>query len=443
MAAFSFELGFQRALLRLMMRDELFCLLATQHVRPSFFTIEPLGWMFRLFDQHWKGHMQAPTDVVLRNAIIRVPQDRAQAYMLEAESVIACGEVPEHEWLKEQLTDFCRRNMFAIAHEESARLFNAGQVAKAYDVMADAQDRMREVDFAPVSRQWFFEELPERQRKRTARAERGNCFYTGIPELDRATGGVQEGEVWAVFSYAKIGKTTWLANQGYNAIRMQKQRVAHFILEGRDHEVPDRYDALFSNSLYSRVRRGEIDAQRYRELEEEYSYNRGLLVIRTFNDWNVNILAIQGELRELRAHNFVPAMIIVDYADLLRARHRVDSEREHQIEGNRDLKRLANQEGFATWTAWQAKAPKENAGRVPHVLTSASVADAYGKVRIVDAFGSINITDQEKARGEMRVYWEGHRSVDIRKMWLVSNDLSRSRMVTEVVAEAPALKAAE
>lgn len=157
-------------------------------------------------------------------------------------------------------------------------------------------------------------------------------------------------------------------------------------------------------------------------------------MVRTLNDWAVSVLHVQGELRELRAHHFVPQMLVLDYADLLRSRSSVESEREHQLAGCRDLKRLSSQEGLACWTAFQAKAPKEGSHRLPHVLTSASVADCYAKVRIVDAYGSVNMTDQERGRGEMRVFWEAHRSADIRKLWVVRNDLSRGRMVSEVLA---------
>ena len=81
----------------------------------------------------------------------------------------------------------------------------------------------------------------------------------------------------------------------------------------------------------------------------------------------------------------------------------------------------------------QTQRPKPAAHTKEHVLTSADVADAYAKVRIVDAFGSLNMTDEEKVRGEMRVFWEAHRDSPITKCWSINNDLSKQRMVTAVV----------
>ncbi len=140
-------------------------------------------------------------------------------------------------------------------------------------------------------------------------------------------------------------------------------------------------------------------------------------------------------MEEVKVRNFRPSLLIVDYVDLLRSRYRCDSETKHQVEASRDLKRLVNQTDVACWTAWQAQRPKPNAHEKEHILTSGNVADAYAKVRIVDSYGSLNMTNDEKKKGEMRVYWEDHRDAPVNKCWLVQNDLSRMKMVTEILSD--------
>jgi replicative DNA helicase len=436
MAAFQFEPGFQRAVLRLMMVDDVFCLRALQHCRASFFTTEPLGWIFNVLAEYWKTYRMTCGDVPLRGALRYVRQDKVALYYAEIEAVIAAGNVAESDYVKHELGNFCRRNLFSQAHQESARLFNAGKADEAYDMMAATQDEIRKVDFGTVDRQWFFEELDDRQRERYQRTMEKHAFATGITDLDFVTeGGVQRGEVWAVLAYAKRCKTTWLTNQGFNAVRMYAEPVLHVILEGQGHQIAAKYDALFSNQLYTAVKRGEIDPQAYAAMQQEYMRMRELLVIRTLNDWDVNILQVKAELDELKSHAFRPGLLILDYVDLLRSRYRADSETKHQVEASRDLKRLVNTEEVACWTAWQAQRPKENAHQREHVLTSGNVADAYAKVRIVDSYGSLNATDDEMKKGEMRVFWEGHRDAPVNKTWVITNDLSRQRMVTSILAD--------
>lgn len=437
MPLFPFDVGFQRSVLRLMQTDDLFCMRALKYIESGFFTHEALGWVFKVIERYWKDYQILCGDVPLRDALQYARDDKLAYYSAEVDQIIFLGEVASSNYVKDKLADFCKRNVFSIAHKESADLFNQSNTDKAYDVMAYAQDRIREIDFGEIDRQWFFEELQERQRQRRAKQMLSHrAMSTGIPDLDLLTdGGVQDGEVWAVLAYAKRCKTTWLINQGFTALRMYAEPVLHIILEGRGEQIGNRYDACFSDNLYKKVKVGEIDPQSMRVMQDEYVRLRQLLVIRTMNDWDVNILQVKAEIEEVKAHNFKPGMLIIDYVDLLRSRYPVDGETEHQVAASRDLKRFINQTGMKCWTAWQAQRPKPNAHTKKHVLTSGSVADAYAKVRIVDAYGSLNATDEEMATGEMRVFWEGHRDAPVNKTWLIANDLSRMKMITDVITD--------
>jgi hypothetical protein len=243
---------------------------------------------------------------------------------------------------------------------------------------------------------------------------------------------VHLGELWVVFAYAKRGKSTWLINQGYNALNVMARPVLHIVLEGSGEQIAARYDAIFSQELYTNVKHGTINPTAYKAMHERYARLKKKLVIRTLNDWDVNVLHIQAEMAKLKAQNFKPELLLVDYMDLLRSRTRCDSETQHQVNAARDLKRLVNQEQVACWSAWQAQRPKSGSQEREHVLTSANVADAYAKVRIVDAYGSLNATDAEMEEGRMRVYMEGHRDAPIGRLYTIRNDLSTMRMITSV-----------
>lgn len=413
------------------MVDEAFGSKVVRLLDASHFTTEPLGWIFGVQARYWQEYAVRCTDVPLRNALKYARTEQVPRYSAEVEAVIALGAVPEAGYIKSELREYARRAVFAEAHQESAKLFNEGKHAEAYDLMAKAQDRIRAIDFEDVDRQWYFEEFVEREAQRRSVAALGfRAFGTGLKELDEATdGGVHPGELWVVEAYAKRGKTTFLINQGYRATYVHREPTLHLILEGQGKKIAARYDACMSDDLYARVKSGALSTQSYRVLQEEFVRLRGLLVIRTINDWDVNILHVQNELRELRARGFMPTMLIVDYMDLLRARTRADSETEHQLQAARDLKRLVNQEDLACWSAWQAQRPKPGAHLKKHILTSSHAADCYAKVRIVDAYGSLNATDEELRLGQMRIYWEGHRDAPVGLLWRVQNDLSRMRMV--------------
>lgn len=432
--------AFQRAVLRLMCVDLAFCVRAMEYLAPEHFTSPAYGWVLKIISDYWQTYQSQPSDMIIREAARSLPRDKAPHYLQEIDAIAALGPVPEKDYVVSQLTDFCKRAVFAVSHQESARLFNAGKPDEAYDLMARAQEQIALIEFDKADRVWLFDELDDRQRARVRATfdPLRMVWSTGIPELDKLTdGGVHPTEIWALITYAKRGKTTFLVNQGFHAARLHRSPTAHFVFEGTSQQIAARYDARFSQELYSKVKRGEIDARVYRALQLEYQALRRLMVIRTVNDWDVNILTIQNELQYLKSQGFVPAKIIVDYCDLGRARERVDSEQQHQLYFTRDLKRFCNQNELACWTAFQAQKPKPGAHQKPHILTSGNVADCYAKCRIIDSWGSANMTDDEKERGEMRLFWEDHRDHPVGRMWSITNDFSRMTMATSVIDHTP------
>jgi len=425
-----FGIEFQRAIVRLAQVDDAFAYRAVKHVEPGFFSIEPLGWLWKGIRAHVEAYRKPPTDIVLQEWLRALPGDKQVTYVPEVHAVRAIGEVKDSEYVKDKLREFLRRNIFATAHRESALLFNENKFDDSYGVMAKAHDAIQTLDFEVVDRQWFFDEVSTRQHARSlASMSFEQNFTTGVPMLDRISeGGVKLGEVWAIMGYAKRGKTTWLINQAFGATRVHRAPTLVINMEGKGSQWADKLDACFSRGLYYNVKRGQIDPALWREMHAEYLGLRRLLVIRTRNEWDTNILDIQAELDELRAQNFRPRVLIVDYMDLGRARDRADSETAHQIAFARDLKRFAVNEELACWSAWQAQRPKPDANVREHIITSGMVADAYAKVRIVDGFGSINATDEEWKRGHARLYWENYRDAAVNETFWIQNDLARMRM---------------
>jgi len=430
--AFEFGTGFQRQVLRLCMIDEAFAQKAMEYLDVDHFTAEELGWVFKSMHAYHEQYSRRCTETPLREALRQESAERAALYSGELDAIMALEQVPEAPYLKNELREFVRRQVFAVAHNQSAKLFNAGRTDEAYDVMGAAQDQIHKITFDTVDRQWFFEELGGRYSDRIRESLNADheVFRTGLDPLDDATGGVQKGELWVVFAYAKRCKSTWLVNMGWSATYVDCAPTVHFQLEGKGAQIAAKYDARFSQELYSDVKAGRMSVPTFRWLQEDYLRRRQLLVIRTLNDWDVSVLHLQAELSELKAQGFTPEMCILDYMDLGRSRAKVDSETQQQMNFARDFKRLLLQNDMAGWSAWQAQRPKKGAHDIEHILSSSDVADAYAKVRIVDAYGSLNATDEEMRMGTMRFFMEAHRDSPVNQIYRIENDLARVRMVT-------------
>lgn len=428
-----FDLRFQRDVLGLMMHNDVFGMRALEHLQPGFFQSEALGWMFKLYHSHWQEWTQRLSPTVVFHEWRKLPADKQRLFEQEVMHVMQGDLVLNAGYIQAQLKEFVSMNIFVEAHRQSAKMFEAGHRDDSYRVMREANERISQITFEQPARQWFFEELEERQRSRVMRLNDPLRVprTTGLPELDQRCGeGVQDGEVWAVLAYSKRCKSTWLHNQGFFSTRIHRLPTLHIVLEGLETDIADRYDACFSRELYARVKRGEINAEAYYHLQNDYAKLRKKLVIRCYNDWQITMDHIVAELAALKGQGFEPRTLIVDYVDCLRSRDpKCNGETQHQLDATRDLKRLTNDRGYATWTAFQAQRPVKGSQSKKHYLTSSNVADAYAKCRVVDSFGSLNATDEEMANNEMRVYWEAHRSAPMGIPYRITNELATMRML--------------
>jgi replicative DNA helicase len=426
---FSYDIPFQRAVLRLCMIDDVFNARAMEHLSASYFTTQAHGWIFGALKQYNDDYRMRCTDMPLRNF---AAQAQNTAYVQEVEIVISLGLVPEADYVKAELREFIRRAAFALAHKETQLLYNGGKHNQSYDVMRDAMDKINTIDFDEVDRTWFFEDVRQRTR---ANYHKGidpteDTFTTGWPEFDRyVNGGIHIGEVFLLLGKAKRGKSTFLVNQVFHGVRLSRQPVLVINLEGSTQLWSNRLDACFTGELYDNVRKGDITPEIWRAMLAEYESNRKMCVIRTLGDWSPNILHIEAELIELKAQNFKPKIIVLDYVDLLRSRYEAKSETDHQVASMKDTKLLANK-GYAIWSACQGQRPKTSDETKPTILRAANIADAYGKVRIADGWGSLNATDEEKRLGKSRLFWEEYRDGQVGKLFAMDHDLKSMRMGT-------------
>lgn len=431
MKTFAFGPEFQRALLRLAMIDPSFCHKSMMYVRPSFFTSRPLGWIFIQMRKYYREFESKMSDMVLRECATKDP-----GYLIEAEAVIAT-RVADADYIRSQLQEFVRRNIFARAHEESQQLYNDGQHVKAYDLMCKAMDELRAVDFEAVDRSWLFDELPQRMKRRyhASRDPTEGVYPTGIEAVDDIMGGgPKRGETHLILAPPKMGKTLWLIDKGFVATRVLRKPVLYINLEGNTKLIEDRFDSCFSTELYTQVKRGEIRPALYNEMSEEYRQLRGLLVIRTLNDFDVTILHVASEVKELESVGFEPELILIDYVDLMRSRNEAGTETQHQIDSMRDLKRFSNR-GYCIWSACATQRPKEGDDEREFLWKSSNIANAYDKIRVADGYGSLNATREERERGECRYYLENYRDAAVGRVYRLHNENDRMRIAVTVKEE--------
>jgi replicative DNA helicase len=122
-------------------------------------------------------------------------------------------------------------------------------------------------------------------------------------------------------------------------------------------------------------------------------------------------------------------IVIVDYADIMAPDFRTQDTIENSKSVYLALRALAAEENVAMLTATQGN--REGSKAV--VLKGEHVADDYNKVRTVDIMISINVSDEERANGEARLYFAASRNQEGGMTVFIKQDLSRMKFIASIV----------
>ena len=371
---------------------------------------------------------ERPTMLVLSTESRRIsPTDPARAGV---QAILNAKDVRDSEYVTKQIIEWARRQLFAVAFEESRQQWNTNQFDAAMTTMMTRINAIQSLQMEGADRGWFFEDFDARQERRATVAAGLDYFPTGIDGIDsRMYGGLSYGELGVAVAYSKIGKSFWLNQMGFICARMRR-RCLHFVLEGGRAKCEDRYEARFMQTMYHEVRKGDIESKDLSIARREYTILKGNLVIRGHADkeaWRITPADILAELEALKDQfGWVPDMIVIDYGDLIHADG--DNERERQKNAFRFLKAIsgrhefAGHQGYAVWTASQAVRPDKGADMREHVVTPRDIADCYEKVRASDAILSLNITKREADARQGRVYLGDYRDNEAHKLVRVKTD---------------------
>lgn len=231
---------------------------------------------------------------------------------------------------------------------------------------------------------------------------------TGIGHLDFALdGGLRRGELGVISSPPKRGKTSTLINLVFGAItHVQGYTVVHYSLEMDKHDVAARYDArLLGDKCILRYQ--DMDAYLV-ELQASLAQVVGNLRVQQYFTRAASIQTVRSHLSILAAQGFVPDLVVVDYADIMRPVRRLGEHRHEQAGIYEDLRQLAGEFNCGVWTASQTNRLSLDEETVGLVHT----AESLEKVMIADLIISFCQTRDEAAHGLCRLFGAGCRRVD-------------------------------
>jgi replicative DNA helicase len=252
------------------------------------------------------GHLRHYAQIVKENALMR--------RLLTTTHEIQ-GSVLRHEAAPRDLVEQAERAMLEVAHDDRQKDFRSIE-----EVLHDELDKLHRLSVEGTA-------------------------LTGTPsgfkDLDEITGGFQPGNLIIIAARPSMGKSALVTNIAENAAIDYGKAVALFSLEMSETELAQRFVASQARVKGEELRKGRVAEHRWAKIVEASArLANAPLFIDDSSD--VGMLEIRAKARRLHQQHEL-GLVIVDYLQLMRPDHTIESRVQQVGEMSRGLKILARE----------------------------------------------------------------------------------------------------
>ena len=408
--------SFQEKILQGLLTDHQWAAQMVEVMRPDFFELKYLEYLCEKYFNYFVEYRCFPTQSLLISIIKDaladdgdvLLRDQIVSYLIRAKENPHPGDIA---YVKEKSLDFCKRQAFKEALEQSVELISTDNFESVISLMKNAVS----IGMANTVGHDFFEDMESRFQK----INRCVC-PTGIPQLDAKdilAGGLGRGEIGVVTANTGVGKSHFLVQMGANAMKCGKN-VLHYTFELTEQAVGIRYDSNLCNISSSDV----VDQKDYVKKFYEENDDLGRLIIKEYPTGYPSVTTLRNHIEKLALRGFKPSVLIIDYADIMRSTRSYDSLRHELKLIYEELRNLAMELRIPIWTASQANRDSANSD----IVGLENMSEAYGKAMVADLVVSLSRKPTEKATGAGRLFVAKNRAGEDGILFPIHIDTARS-----------------
>lgn len=379
--------GFQVKVLAAMFTDRIFLQQISDIIQADYFESDANSWLLEVILTHFTEYKAPPSKDVLKVKLTELhddgPESVLKAAILEQlKDVFRFMESDDLTFVKDEILKFCKNQEIKRAIMESVALLQLGNYDQIKTNMDKAMKAGADTDIGLDYKTSVAARYDEAAR---------HTITTGWDVVDDLMdGGLANGELGVVMAPAGIGKSWLLINIGANAIKAG-HTVIHYTLELNKEYVGQRYDSVLTG----------INAQTLKHhqdtVQDKMDTLKGELIVKYYPTKSVGVMGLKAHLEKSIMLGKKPALVIVDYGDLLKINVKKDKH-EALEELYEDLRGMAGEYDVPVWTASQAgrSALEED------IIEADKIASSYGKVMVADFLMSLSRKVEDKMSGTGR-----------------------------------------
>jgi len=385
------DIEFEEEVLARALRDAMYLKKASGILDAHHFGTKHHSWVWKQMKEVWSAYRElcSPKMFVARVKRDFLELDDREPYLQLVKKLFRLKPKASAASLDE-LSQFVRFVNAQLALEKGATALEKGKVDDVYGVMQEISQK----DLRPrvYTRVKWIEEFEERQRERKHRKEHPEEYTsipTGLSKLDSIITGIQIGEIGLVLGTTGRGKSIFLNNLAYTAVKLGFP-TAYFAFEMPARQIAQRQDARWLQMPYRKFKDYAFTPSELREINVKLGRMRprwkSLFQIFSMPVRSATINTVISALDDAYLEDgFKPKLLLFDSADHLLPTGRSESFRLDQANVYWAMKGLAESDGYAIWSSTQAK--QEYATRT---ITAEGGSESYDKARIADVMVSLN-----------------------------------------------------
>jgi len=428
---------FEQAVLACLVQDQKFMREALSVLRPDYFIDAQCASACKVITANYIKTKQPPSKPGLLSGLVEEERRRAKGIKAKDEGALLldpcralvekCFEqMGEMADVKERFLDFCRQREMENTLLEQYNKIEKGEinVAQAAEVIRRVHQRLSSQSQGGSS---FFGDLMNFPSE--ILEMQGKVFTTGFPKLDiKMGGGVSPGTLTTWIAGPKGGKSTVMLNTGfYNLCR--GKTVVHFTCEISERKTKKRYAARMTGIDYNKI---HLQPNVMLEKCAEFWNTHGdpKLIVKGYPASTASCDNFRSYLYWLEMEqNVKPDIVIVDYGDEVVPIERKGEVRHDLGQVYKEMRVLAEEFGVPVITASQGN--RESLSKL--VIRMQDIAESIQKCAVSDHILSVCMSDEEKLKGEARIFFAGSREAETGDQINIRHDF-KTFMMAETTA---------
>ena len=411
-----FGKAFQEKVFQSMLTDIQWSAQMIEVMSPEYFDLKYLSFLCTKYFAYYEKYKTFPTLTILIT-IIKEDLSKSKDHVLRDQIIEYLHrmktnpDVGDLQYVKDKSLEFCKRQAFKDALEQSVELIQTEKYESVLNIMKEAIS----VGMPNTAGHNFFDDI----EARFVQINRQVC-PTGLDKIDSQDilrGGLGRGELGVIAANTGVGKSHFLVAMGCSAMRAGKNLI-HYTCELSEHDTGKRYDSnlcdIPSNEIINR--KSEV-VDKYNKME------LGKLIIKEYPTGSASVMTLRNHIEKLTLKGFKPSLVTVDYADVMKSSKAYDSLRHELKLIYTELRNLAVELQIPIWTASQANKDSSKAD----VVGLENLGESYAKAQVADVVLSISRKPMEKSTGSGRIFVAKNRAGRDGLLFPINIDTAKSK----------------